>query len=538
MSKEKSVKIIKIWEDLQNNDMWDSTWDSIVKYVLPARDDVYTKNNKVQGEMKETKHALYDSSAIHFNELLASALHSMLTNPTLKWFTLTTGDPKLDSRPPVRKWVQALVDSMHQLLQNSNFHTEIHEVYLDLGSIGTGPLEMEEDDDMIFRFKAFPIYECKIKENNLGEVDSLLKLVTMDAGQIYQEYGEGVAAGDSQLMNILKDTKKQFEIIKAVFPRQDVRFGKLGPKNMPFASMHVFKEYPFLLRESGYQEFPYAVPRWSKISGEVYGRSPSLKALPDIRMLNAVKKDFIRALQKRTDPAIFMDDNSAIGRIKFTPGAVNFKRPGTAEPKAFVPMADISAGMNYIESLKEGIKEMYYITQLQLREGPQMTATEVSQRTEENLRILSPVLGRLHFELLRPLITRCLGIMKRRKILPPNMPQELQTVIPNVVYSSQIAKAQKITEATNLIRALEVMQPIASFDPTVIDVLNADAIAREIGNLYDVTETIYREESEVAEIRNAKAQQQQQMQQAQQQNMEADSIGKVSKLVNNTSGAF
>jgi hypothetical protein len=167
-----------------------------------------------------------------------------------------------------------------------------------------------------------------------------------------------------------------------------------------------------------------------------------------------------------------------------------------------------------------------------------MTATEVSQRTEENLRILSPVLGRLHFELLRPLISRCMGIMKRKKLLPPNMPQELQSVIPNVVYSSQIAKAQKITEATNLIRALEVMQPIAQFDPTVIDVLNADNIAREIGSLYDVTENIYREEEEVANIRNAKAQQQQQMQQAQQQNIEADSIGKVSKLVNNTSGAF
>ena len=44
------------------------------------------------------------------------------------------------------------------------------------------------------------------------------------------------------------------------------------------------KEEKTLLEEGGFDEFPYMVPRWSKVAGEIYGRSPSMTSLPDIKI--------------------------------------------------------------------------------------------------------------------------------------------------------------------------------------------------------------------------------------------------------------
>ena len=51
-------------------------------------------------------------------------------------------------------------------------------------------------------------------------------------------------------------------------------------KNMDFVSCHVHEKSGTLLRESGFKEFPYVVPRYLKSSSnEVYGRSPAMNAL-------------------------------------------------------------------------------------------------------------------------------------------------------------------------------------------------------------------------------------------------------------------
>lgn len=133
---------------------WEQHWFEIAELVIPRRDQIFETRNKVKGDKKNRKQ--YDASAPHFLELLASALHSMLTNPSVQFFELTTGDPEIDKNPEVRKWLQDLVRRIHQILNNSNFQTEIHEVYMDLGSLGTGVLRIEEDKDLVIRFKSSP----------------------------------------------------------------------------------------------------------------------------------------------------------------------------------------------------------------------------------------------------------------------------------------------------------------------------------------------------------------------------------------------
>lgn len=516
-------EVVRKFEKLQGARVnWDSHWEEIADYTVPKKKDVFTKYNKQPGEKKNTH--LYDATAIHANELLASALHGMLTNPSVQWFELTTGDPNLDANDKVKAWLQEAVKRIHQVLNNSNFQTEIHEVYLDLGSFGTSSMRIEEDDEMIIRFSSRPIYELYIDENYKGIVDTVFREYSMTGRQILQEFGEKNFP-PHQLDAVKKDLMKKWDVIHGVLPSKDA--GKKASKK--FSSYHVLKELRVMLKESGFFEFPYVIPRWTKISGEIYGRSPAMKALPDIKMINEIMKTTIRAAQKIVDPPLMAPDDGIIMPIRTTPGGLNYYRSGTGDRiEPLETRGRIDLGIQLIESIKVQIRQAFFIDQLQLNEGPQMTATEVMQRTEEKLRLLGPILGRQHFELLKPMIDRIFGIMVRKDLLPQDVPPELEDRELEVQYSSMIARAQRSSEAENFNRVFSFIAPLVELNPSVIDNINFDGTVRKLANIFNLPHEMFNDQEVVDANRQQRQQLEQQQIDQQQQLADAETIQKVS----------
>ena len=515
ISEEKAIRMYQELKSSRTN--WDTLWEDVLTFVLPKKDDVWRARSA--GEEKGER--VFDSSPIHFNKLLASALHSMLTNPSLQWFGLATGDPLLDKRLPITGYLQKLVRQIHEILNNTNFQTEIHETYLDLGSIGTNVLFMHEDDETIIRFKSSPIYAHQVKENNKGVIDTLFSERDMTSRQIIQEYGTEALPVDNR-HEILKDPEKKFKVIHMILPNEDANPNKKTKGARPYTSLHILEEFKHYLKTDGFHEFPASVPRWSKLTGEKYGRSPGMESIRDIRMLNAMMKVTIRAAQKAVDPPLMVPDESIFGPPNTTPNGVNYYRAGTQDrifPLDTGARPDI--GIDMVNSVREQIKQAFFIDQLQLREGPQMTATEVQARTEQDLRLLGPILGRLHNELLQPMITRIMGIIKRKGLLPEGMPEELKDAPLQVFYTSQIAKAQKIAEAQNLDRVLLQLTPMLQADPSALDVFNTEEVVRFSADSHGLPTEMLNSREEVKEIREQRAQQQQQLIEQEQQQQAA-----------------
>ncbi|NBQ51384.1 MAG: head-tail adaptor, partial [Marivivens sp.] len=67
---------------------------------------------------------------------------------------------------------------------------------------------------------------------------------------------------------------------------------------------------------------------------------------------------------------------------------------------------------------------------------------EVVQRTEEKMRLLGPVLGRLQAELLQPMIERVFAVLNRQNKLPA-APAFLNDRDLDIEYVSPLAKAQR-----------------------------------------------------------------------------------------------
>jgi len=501
---------------------WEVNWQEILDYVMPRKADVVTLRTK--GE-KRTE-VLFDSTAITANNLLAASLQGTLTSPSLPWFSIKLRDEEINENRDVQLWLEDTARRMYDTFNETNFNTEVHEMYLDLCSIGTGALFVEEgnkgyDIDGI-HFNCLHIAEYYIQENINGKVDTLYRKYKLTARQAVQEFGEK-NVGEKILTAAKEKPDQKFNFIHAVEPTEDYKraTGKSSTK-LPYHSCHVCEEDKMVVRTGGYNEFPYLVPRWSKATGEIFGRSPSYNALPDIKTLNKAVEIGLKAWAKAIDPPLLVQDDGVIGRVRTTPAGITVVRnDGAIKP--------LQIGSNWqITDLKENqlrtaIRQAFYSDQLQLQEGPQMTATEVQVRYELMQRLLGPTLGRFQSEFLNPLIERVFGIMYRAGALLPE-PSVVRGSKIDVEYVGPLARSQRMEEAVAIERLYQLAMNIAQVDPAIMDNINHDEAVRLRGKLLGVPKTVLRGKDQVDEMRNARAEQQQMAQMAQQQQAQAQAM--------------
>ena len=506
---------------------WESHWQEILDYVMPRKAEITFLRSR--GE-KRTE-VLFDSTAITANNLLAASLQGTLTSPSLPWFSLKLRDDDANKIRDIQIWLEDTARRMYAVFNESNFNTEVHEMYLDLCSVGTSAIFVEEANEGFLQgglhFNTLHIAEYFIQENSTGRVDTLYRKYKMTARQAIQEFGEdNVGTKIKEAVKAKPDT--QFNFIHAVEPTADYEraTGKAKTK-LPFHSCHVCVEDKMVARTGGYNEFPYLVPRWSKATGEIFGRSPSYNALPDIKTLNKAVEIGLKAWAKAIDPPLLVTDDGVIGRVRMTPAGITVVRSDTA-------IKPLQIGSNWqITDLKENqlrtaIRQAYYSDQLQLQEGPQMTATEVQVRYELMQRLLGPTLGRFQTEFLNPLIERVFGIMMRSDALMPR-PEAMSGMNMDIEYVGPLARSQRMEEAIAVERLYQLAMQVVQVDPTVMDVINHEQAIRMRATLLGVPKTVLRGEDEVAEIREQRAAAQQQAQEqamAQQQADTALSQGK------------
>jgi hypothetical protein len=523
--RDEAKRVEKRWDTLDTaSSSWKSHWQDCYENIVPRKEDVLS--NRQPGDRRNSD--LYDTTAILANEMLASALHGMLTNPETRFFEMSFGDPALDENEEVKKWCQESGDRMFRVLNNSNFQTEIYEVYIDLGAIGTAAMYMGEHKDNVIHFSARGMKEIRVDENSLGLIDVVYRMFKMRPRQIIKEFGKENVP-DEVIMKAEKGSEDYLEIIHAVEPMSDTEI-KQNPKKHKFKSTYELRSKKWILSVDGFREFPYAVPRWSKTTGEVYGRGPGMSMLPDIMMVNAMMLTTLKGAQKTVDPPLMVQDDGVIGQVRLTPGGLTIVRPGSEMIKPLITDARIDFGYKAVEDVRQRIRAGFYVDQFQLAQGPQKTAEEVKQEVEQKLRLMGPVLGRQHFELLKPVIERTFGIMSRKGLIEP-APQAIRGKSFDVRYSSLIARAQRMSEGQNMMRAVQTLAPLFQVKPESLQLLDADAHVRYIYDVNGLKSSLLLPKREVEKLRKAQAQMQQQAMQQQQEQHQAEVAGKVAPAI-------
>ena len=500
---------------------WEDHWQEIADYFLPRKANITEKHTK--GDKRHDQ--IFDGTATHALELLASSLNGMLTNTISPWFVLKFRNQMAADNDAANEWLETCAKIMQQVFARSNFQQEIFELYHELLAFGTSAMFITDDVKDDLRFKTLHISEIFITENEKGLVDSLTRKFQIKNKNIPAMYADA-KLHRSILTDIEKDPYGDTIIIHSVYPN-DKPMGYDNSKNMDYVSCHVHEKTGTLLRESGFKEFPYVVPRYLKTSSnEVYGRSPAMNALPDTKMLNTMSKTTIKAAQKQIDPPLMVPDDGFILPIRTVPGGLNFYRSGTRERIEPLQIGSNNPlGLNMEDQRRKAIRENFFVDQLMTIQGQNMTATEVMQRTEEKMRLLGPVLGRLQSELLQPLITRSFNLLfKNGKF--PEPPEMLGNQDIEIEYVSPLAKAQKTQELSSIMRGIEIFGSMQNIAP-VFDYIDIDGLVNHVQDVLGLPAKIMRSKGEVQQIQQQKQQQQMEQMQLQQAQQVAEAVGKV-----------
>lgn len=491
---------------------WENHWQEVSDYMLPRKAEI-TKQ-RARGDKRHT--LIYDATAIHALELLAASLHGMLSSSANKWFSLRFKETELNKIDEAMEWLEDAQGRMYDAFGKSNFQQEIFETYFDLIAFGTACLMIEEDQEDTLLFSAKHVKEIYIQESKKGFVDTVYRKFKMPAQAAVDKFGIENVSRD--VVNIFK--KSPFDdiiLVHVARPRLDFDPKKQDKQNMPVQSIYFEFETGHIIRISGFNENPYVIPRYLKSSTEVYGRSPAMNALADVKVLNRMVENSLKAAAKMIDPPLLVSDDSMLAPIRMSPGSINFFRSGSRDSiQALNIDANIAVTLSNENQRRDAIAKMFHVDQLLSTDDKRnMTATEILQKQDEKLRILGPVLGRLQSELLNPLIIRVFNIMLRQGLFLP-APEILQQQELKIEFVSPLALAQRSQELQSLMRGLEIFGSMSQTLP-VMDYIDDNGMVKQIIEILGIPASVIKSDAEVQQIREQRAADQQAAMEQQQQ---------------------
>lgn len=496
MSEDKADEIaneyVTKWEYLSGRrGNWENHWTEIAERIWPMHSNLFMSANSLQSEGDKRNREVFDSTPVLALQRFGAILDSMLTPRNQFWHQLKPSDRTLLKHKETLDWFQEVNNILFEqrYAPNANFASQNQMQYLSLGGYGTGCLFI---DDLAgspgIRYKNIHLSEIYLEENHQGIIDKVCRYFFLPARAAVQRWG------DKLPKTIIEKAKtapeEPFYFLHWVCPQTDKDPERKDYKGMDYVSYYISITERKTLSTGGYRRLPYATSRYFQAPQETYGRSPAMDCLPAIKTLNKQKETLLKQGQLATDPVMLVHDDGIMDGASlesgtFISGAITADGRSLAQPLA---VGRIDIGLELMNEERKSINDSFLVNLFQiLVETPEMSATEVMERTREKGILLAPTVGRQHSEYLGPVIDRELDILNRQGLLPP-MPQYLIDAGGDyqVVYDSPITRTQKSEWAAGAMRTLEVAMQLsqATQDPTPLFYFNKDIMMPELAEIY------------------------------------------------------
>lgn len=538
---------------------WDPMFEIVSQYVYVRAGLFETKNSP--GSFI-TDGSINDSTASRSLQAMASAVLGSLWKTGGKTFRLKPTKNISDS-PENRKYFEEINMVLTEAMESekAGFELALQEALCEQGSLGTGtPGVFEGDYKTPLVYKSWPLKNCYFAQSKDGFIDTIYYDEMLTVEQVVNRYG---------LENVSEAVRKKFEkldskfedvlVCIAVEPRtsEDMKDAPAaGNRAYPYASYHFEVENKHFLKESGFGELPCKPSRWYKLSGEVYGRSPAMDALPAIMQLNAYKEAMMVGVEKKVEPPVFVMDDGSLGAATVdtsagglsvfnTTGRMNGQQPvGT-----IIDVGELQSVWAAIEDLKLEVMQHFLIDKLyDLNNKTRMTLGEAQIRYDIRSDGLSSVYARIFNEQLTPLIERSfnicfsmglLGIVETNDAMRARLEKEGidPIIIPMGIAEAmaqgrEIFKIEYISPAAQILREMERRGTVEVFNAVmtaapvvqeVLDILDVDEAIEALRDLSGAPPRILRGKDAAQSIRRARNEANMQMAAAQKSEMESKS---------------
>jgi hypothetical protein len=504
-------KLLMRWGQLKTErSSWWGHWQDVSNYVIPWGGRFF-RQDRDKGQRRNN--LIYDNTGIRALKTLGAGLMAGATSPARPWFRLGTHDPELNDAQPVKLWLADVAERMHAVFQKSNTYEALQQVYEELGAFGTAASIVLPDFNSVIHQYPLTVGEYAIDTDWQGRVTTLYREFEKTVGAIVKEFGLENCSGTVQSLYNTGQLGTWVPIIHAIEPRSDRDPSKRDARNMAWASYYfeLGGETSKVLRESGFKQFPAVVPRWAVAGGDIYGNSPGMEALGDIKQLQHEQLRKAQGIDYQTNPPLQVPDSLKNRDVERLPGGITFVPAAGGQGAKVESMFDVNLNLSElledIQDVRNRIKESFYydiFMMLANSTNPQMTATEVAERHEEKMLMMGPVLLRLNNELLLRLIDSTFTHMVEMGAIPP-APKELAGMDLAVEFVSMLAEAQKAIGTNSVDRFVGSLGTVAQMKPEVLDKFDSDAWADVYSDSLGVDPNLIVASDQVAIIRQTRA---------------------------------
>jgi len=413
---------------------WRSIHQEAMDYATPQR-ETFTQN--AEGQRKNR--FVFDSTAVEGAEQFSSRIQGSLVPSWQQWASLVAGEevPK-EERETVNKALKEFTDLMFANLNHSNFDTEISPSLKDL-SIGTGAILVEEapfGSSSAFRFTNVPLAELYLEKSG-----GIWRFHKIACGLIEKTWPEANIPEELQKI-IKKDPNTEVDICNGMIETDDdkARYSQVVMYQKSVLFTQSFKTKRLI---------PF---RWSVTPGETYGRGPAINKLPDIRTANKIVELILgnAAIQMAgvytgRDDGLFNPHTVRIAPGSMIPVGSNDNANPTIRP--LTPSGNLGIADGLLEMMQNNIRKAFFSDPLGEITDPVRSATENIIRNQEFLKQSGASIGRLKTELIEPLISAMIDILKDLGKFPEGL--NINGAEVTIRQESPLAQSEKIEEFQN-----------------------------------------------------------------------------------------
>ncbi|MFW9871198.1 MAG: portal protein [Candidatus Thorarchaeota archaeon] len=387
-----------------------------------------------------------------------------------QFFGIHIKDRMIAELPVVKRWVALAVQIAHEELFASNYMQQLQQTVKSTIGFGTGCSFSEWDRRKSrLNFKDWHISTYTIKQDITGSVDTIILSYELTARQLVDEFGDKAGPKVLEKCRTVEHESDRSKVIHIVRPRLERNVKFIDSLNMPFESLYVNREEKLVMDEGGFEEFPFAVPRWEKSSVEKYGRGRGTLMLSAVKLLQRMMYCYLECGERWNNPSRWQIDDRIEGDLNNSPGALNhFTEPQAAgaldsqlNGNFPITLEALQAQQTFIRN--EGFFEDIFMHFRNLK-GDRRNELELMLKNEEGLdQLVAPVIN-VESELFTPQITRAVLLLIRNGRIPMP-PPELHGQEFDIEYMGKLAMASKQYQANGFIKFSQFMKDVDPIFP-------------------------------------------------------------------------
>ncbi|MCK5607414.1 head-tail connector protein [Candidatus Pacearchaeota archaeon] len=489
-------------------------------YILPMTGQF--KGSDKDGDNPRDWSNILDNTAGRSGRVLVAGMQGGLTSPSRPWFKISHQDTDLIKNSEVKAFLHETEKRMYAVFAASNFYSAVNMVYREEMGYGAAVMLMFEDAKSVIRFYTLTAGEYCISQDDRRDVDGVYRTVYLNTAQLVKKFGKGALPQNIKDQLDVSGRGNPFKVhpVTHIIRGRDFYNPKMIDRlSMPFSSTYILEEEIKTVHESGFREWPCAVPRWTLTGSDPYGNGPCAEIIGDTKSLQEMVYDKLMALSLMIKPPMKAPSSlkGEVGGLE--PGSVVYGDRGDIEKfETILEIAPNLAQFNQDigdtrQQIRQGMYNDLFLSLLE--EKGQMTATEVAERHEEKLLLLGDVIERQFTDLLNPTIERTFAIMLRQGMIP-TVPQILIDSAPpgsdsiglKVEFVSLLAQAQKLVTTQSIRAVTGFAMELMAGKPEVLDNVNFDAAINEYSDSVSAPPNLMNSEDNVIKIRQTRAQQQ------------------------------